>query len=307
MHRFGYCCINLTLGEGKGSSRVTTNRSMVKKTFEEKGISFASETALLNCLDLVKIIRWNNEVGIRMYRMSSDIFPWYSEYEFVELPHYEEIKTVLAEAGSIAKSGNQRITFHPSPYSVLASQRDDVVAKAIKDLRQHAEIMDMMGLDQSFFYPINVHVYTSQPTKEEAAIRFCQNFDLLPHAVKTRLVVENDDKKSGFTPVELYELVHKKIGVPLTFDYLHHRCNPSELNEGEALALCLSSWPKETPAIVHYSDSRKQWEDITCKDLAHSDWLYEKIQNYGFEFDVELEVKMKEKALLKYLDDFFQI
>ena len=74
MHRFGYCCINLTLGEGKGSSRVTTNRSMVKKTFEEKGISFASETALLNCLDLVKIIRWNNEVGIRMYRMSSDIF-----------------------------------------------------------------------------------------------------------------------------------------------------------------------------------------------------------------------------------------
>jgi len=278
---------------------------MVKKTFEEKGIPFASEIALLNCLDLVKIIRWNNESGIRMYRMSSDIFPWYSEYEFCDLPHFEEIKTVLAEAGSIAKSGNQRITFHPSPYSVLASQKEEVVLKAIKDLRQHAEIMDLMGLDQTHFYPINVHVYTSQPSKEEAASRFCKNFELLTESVKKRLVVENDDKKSGFTPVELYELVFKKIGVPITYDFLHHKCNPSSLEEGEALKLCLSSWPDGTNPIVHYSDSRKQWEDSSCKDLAHSDWLYEKIQNYGLEFDVELEVKMKEKALLKYVSDFF--
>lgn len=305
MHRFGYCCINLTLGEGKGSSRVTTNRSMVKKTFEEKGIPFASEIALLNCLDLVKIIRWNNESGIRMYRMSSDIFPWYSEYEFCDLPHFEEIKIVLAEAGSIAKSGDQRITFHPSPYSVLASQKEEVVLKAIKDLRQHAEIMDLMGLDQTHFYPINVHVYTSQPSKEEAASRFCKNFELLTESVKKRLVVENDDKKSGFTPLELYELVFKKIGVPITYDFLHHKCNPSSLDEGKALKLCLSSWPDGTNPIVHYSDSRKQWEDSSCKDLAHSDWLYEKIQNYGLEFDVELEVKMKEKALLKYVSDFF--
>jgi len=278
---------------------------MVKKTFEEKGIPFASEIALLNCLDLVKIIRWNNESGIRMYRMSSDIFPWYSEYEFCDLPHFEEIKIVLAEAGSIAKSGDQRITFHPSPYSVLASQKEEVVLKAIKDLRQHAEIMDLMGLDQTHFYPINVHVYTSQPSKEEAASRFCKNFELLTESVKKRLVVENDDKKSGFTPVELYELVFKKIGVPITYDFLHHKCNPSSLEEGEALKLCLSSWPDGTNPIVHYSDSRKQWEDSSCKDLAHSDWLYEKIQNYGLEFDVELEVKMKEKALLKYVSDFF--
>lgn len=304
MHRFGYCCINLTLGEGKGLNRITTNRSMVKKTFEEKGISFASETALLNCLDLVKIISWNNEMGIRMYRMSSDIFPWYSEYEFHDLPHFGEIKTVLAEAGSIAKHGDQRITFHPSPYSVLASQKQDVVIKAVKDLRQHAEIMDLMGLDQTHFYPINVHVYTSQPTKEEAASRFCENFQMLPESVKKRLVVENDDKKSGFTPSELYELVFKKIGVPLTYDYLHHKCNPSDLSEQEALDLCIKTWPKEISPIVHYSDSKKQWEDSSTKDLAHSDWIYEKVKNYGYDFSIEFEVKMKEKALLKYLKDF---
>lgn len=290
----------MTLGEGKKDNRITTNRGMVKKTFLEKGLGYASENALLNARDLVKVIKWNNDHGIKMYRMSSDIFPWASEYEFSDLPHFKEIHQALLEAGAEAKSGGQRITFHPSPYGVLASVRKDVVTNAIKDLRQHAEIMDLMGLDQSHFYPINIHVNTTQPTKGEAADRFCENFLLLPDTVKKRLVVEVDDKGSQFTAVDLYEMVHKKIGIPITFDYLHNKCNPSHLDEKQALALCLSTWPEGVPAITHYSDSRKNYEDPLCKEVAHSDWLYEKIETYGMDFDIELEVKMKEKALLDY-------
>jgi UV DNA damage endonuclease len=300
MRRYGYCCINMTLGEGKKENRITTNRSMVKKTFLEKGLIYASETALLNAKDLVKVIKWNNDNGIKMYRMSSDIFPWASEYEFTDLPHFEDIRTALLEAGDEAKRGGQRITFHPSPYGVLASVREDVVKNALKDLRQHAEIMDLMGLDQTHFYPINIHVNTTQPTKEEAAERFCNHFHLLSDNVKKRLVVEVDDKKSQFTAVDLYEMVHKKIGIPITFDYLHNKCNPSIHTEEEALALCLSTWPEGIPAITHYSDSKRNHEDPTAKEVAHSDWLYEKIETYGMEFDIELEVKMKERALLEY-------
>ena len=62
-----------------------------------------------------------------MYRMSSDIFPWCSEYEIAELPDYLGIKRILNECGNLAKETNQRITFHPSPYGVLASDRPDVV------------------------------------------------------------------------------------------------------------------------------------------------------------------------------------
>ncbi len=273
---------------------------MVKKTFLEKGLIYASETALLNAKDLVKVIKWNNDNGIKMYRMSSDIFPWASEYEFTDLPHFEDIRMALLEAGDEAKRGGQRITFHPSPYGVLASVREDVVKNALKDLRQHAEIMDLMGLDQTHFYPINIHVNTTQPTKEEAAERFCNHFHLLSDNVKKRLVVEVDDKKSQFTAVDLYEMVHKKIGIPITFDYLHNKCNPSIHTEEEALALCLSTWPEGIPAITHYSDSKRNHEDPTAKEVAHSDWLYEKIETYGMEFDIELEVKMKEKALLEY-------
>ena len=294
----------MTLGEGKKEDRITTNRSMVKKTFLERGLEYASETALLNAKDLIKVIRWNNEHGIKMYRMSSDIFPWASEYEFTDLPHFEEIRQTLLEAGDEAKRGGQRITFHPSPYGVLASLREDVVRNAIKDLRQHAEIMDLMGLDQTHFYPINIHVNTTQPTKEDAAERFCANFHLLPDTVKKRLVVEVDDKKSQFKAEDLYNMVHKKIGIPITFDYLHNKCNPSMHSEQEALELCLSTWPEGIPAITHYSASKRDHEDPTVKDVAHSDWLYEKIETYGHDFYIELEVKMKEKALLKYIQDF---
>ncbi len=307
MGRYGYCCINMTLGEGKKENRITTNRSMVKKTFIERGLEYASETALLNCKDLVKVIKWNNDYGIKMYRISSDIFPWASEYEFQDLPDFEEIQKTLLEAGEEAKRGDQRITFHPSPYGVLASLREDVVRNAIKELRQHAEIMDLMGLDQTHYYPINIHVNTTQPSKEEAAQRFCDNFQLLPDNVKRRLVVEVDDKKSQFNAVDLHQMVHSKIGIPITFDYLHNKCNPSHLSEGEALALCLSTWPEGIPAITHYSASKKDHEDPNAKEVAHSDWIYEKIKTYGMDFHIELEVKMKEKALLKYLQDFVYI
>jgi len=290
----------MTLGEGKKENRITTNRSMVKKTFLERGLGYASETALLNAKDLIKVIKWNNDHGIKMYRMSSDIFPWASEYEFTDLPHFEEIRQTLLEAGDEAKRGGQRITFHPSPYGVLASVRGDVVINAIKDLRQHAEIMDLMGLDQTHFYPINIHVNTTQPTKEESAHRFCDNFHLLPDTVKKRLVVEVDDKKSQFKSEDLYEMVYRNIGIPITFDFHHNKCNPSAHSEEEALKLCLSTWPEGIPAITHYSDSRRNYEDPTAKEVAHSDWLYEKIETYGLVFDIECEVKMKEKALLDY-------
>jgi len=299
--RYGYCCINLSLQDGKKSDRVTTNRSMTKKTFLERGISYASELANQNVADLCKIIKWNNSIGIGMYRMSSDMFPWCSEYEIKDLPDFGSIKEKLELAGQIAMHGGQRITFHPSPYSVLASLRPDVVQNSIKELRQHAEIMDLMNLDKSHEYPINIHVNTTQPTKIEAAQRFCDNFHLLPDNVKSRLVVEVDDKKSQYTSVDLYEMVHKKIGIPITFDYLHNMCNPPEnLNEEDSLKLCISTWPDGVTPLTHYSESRKLYEDSSAKELAHSDWIHTKIETYGHFFDIEMEVKMKEKALLEY-------
>jgi UV DNA damage endonuclease len=299
--KFGYCCINLSLQEGKKSERITTNRGMTSKTFIERGITYASQLAKENTCDLRKIILWNNLNGIKMYRMSSDMFPWCSEYEIGDLPDYDCIKRNLELAGGQAKAGGQRITFHPSHFNVLASLNPDVVKKAVKEINQHAEIMDLMGLERSHQYPINIHVNTTQPSKEEAASRFCENFKLLSEGARDRLVVEIDDKTSQFNVSDLKMMIYDRAGVPITFDFLHNKCNPAEgIDERSALEICLNTWPSGIVALTHYSESKKLFEDSSSKLLAHSDWIHEKIETYGFDFDIELEVKMKEKALLDY-------
>jgi len=302
MNNIGYCCINMTLG----NEGISTNRGMIQKTFLDRGLNYVSEIAKSNLESLIKILEWNKRNQIRMFRMSSDIFPWCSEYEIKDLPNFVHLSELLKRAGNIAKESKQRLSFHPSHYSVLASMNNTVVSNTIKDLRQHAEIMDYMELDQSTYYPINIHIGTSKPSKEESAKRFCSNFNLLPNNVKSRLVIENDDKISGFTPNDLYNFVYKNIGIPITFDYHHYKCNPDNgISEKESLTMCLGTW--KTRALTHYSDSKKLYEDSTSKDVAHSDWIWnEKIPTYELEFDIELEVKMKEKALLKYRTKLFE-
>jgi UV DNA damage endonuclease len=160
-----------------------------------------------------------------------------------------------------------------------------------------------MGLDRTHFYPINIHLNTTKPTKEDAAIRFCNGFQSLSDSVKSRLVVEVDDKKSQYNAEDLFTSVYKFIGVPITFDYLHNRCHPSQYSEEEAIRLCLSTWPEGIPAITHYSDSKKLYEDESSKEVAHTDWVWGNVETYGLNFDIEFEVKMKDLALLKFLEE----
>ena len=299
---YGYCCINTTLQK---SEKITTNRGMIKRTFTERGIQYASELALQNVRDLSRIVKWNHEKGIKLFRISSDMFPWMSEYELSDLPDYERIKNILSGTGNLANSYGQRLTFHPGPFDVLASLTPSVVDKCIKDLNKHGEIMDLLGLPRTPYAPINIHVNTTQGGKENAMKRFCVNFERLDASVKTRLVVENDHKESQFTTEDLYEGVFKVIGIPVTFDYHHHWCHTGILSQEEALKLAAKTWPKEVKQLVHYSSCQMIHEnsDQTNK-RAHSDYIYEHINTYGLNLDVELEAKAKELALQQYLKQY---
>jgi UV DNA damage endonuclease len=275
---------------------------MIKRTFAEKGIDYASELALANVKDLVKIINWNNRQGIKLFRISSDMFPWMSEYNLSDLPDYDKISNILRGAGKIAMDNGQRLTFHPGPFDVLASTTQSVVDKCIKDLNKHGEIMDLLGLPRDHSAPINIHVNTTQGGKEVAMQRFCDNFHLLDTSVRTRLVVENDDKEKQYTTEDLYQGVYSKVGVPITFDYHHHWCHPGELTQEEALKLASTTWPKGIKQLVHYSSCQMIHEDETqTNKRAHADYIYEHIETYGLTLDIELEAKAKELALLQYV------
>ena len=295
----GYACINMTLGAQK--PKITTNRSMIKKTFLEKGIPYASELGIQNARDLVEIIKWNHQNGINFFRLSSEIFPWASEYDFKDMPHYNRISNLLLGAGHLAKKYNQRITSHPGPFNVLVSPREHVVENTITDLSNHGEVFDMMGLSRTPYNKLNIHCNGVYGDKISAMDRFCKNFERLPESVQTRLTVENDDKASMYSVKDLYEGVYKRIGIPIVFDYHHHKFCTGDLSEQQALEMAISTWPDGITPATHYSESRRdEQKDETIRVQAHSDYVYDKIETYGNEIDVMVEAKHKELAVQKY-------
>ena len=306
----GYACINMQLsypqkygGQEKGVLPITTGRSMIKRTFKSKGLDYASDLALANAKDLDKIIDWNILNGFNFFRITSGLAPWKSEYDWTDLKDLDEIKMYLHSAGVKAKTHNLRITSHPGPFNVLTSPHPHVVDNCVNDLTMHGDVFDMMGLTRTHFNKINIHIGGAYGDKPAAMKRFCENFNLLPESVKSRLTVENDDKASMYSVKELYNGVYKRIGVPIVFDYHHHKFCDGGLGEQEALELAISTWPEGITPATHYSESRREEQgDDTIRVQAHSDYIYDKINTYGNDIDIMVEAKRKELAVKKYLE-----
>ncbi len=293
----GYACICFTLSKEK----IMTNRTMRKKTFEDKGLDYVSELALKNVEDLYKIVQWNKEKDIKLFRISSNIFPWMTEYEFTDLKDYDKIKSLMEEIGDYALKADQRLTMHPGPFNCLASPNPKVIAKTIKELDRHSEQFDMMGYKPSNYNKINIHVGGAYGDKKSTLARFVENFSLLNVNTQKRLVIENDDSPNEYSVKDLFEGVYKKIGIPITFDYFHHKFNTGGLSEEEALKMASTTWPKNIKQCCHYSESRRKEKlDETIRPQAHSDLIYNKINTYGLDPDIVIEAKHKELAILNY-------
>ena len=304
----GYACINMQLsypqkygGKEKGVKPITTGRSMIKRTFESKGVDYASEITLANAMDLDKIIDWNILNGYNFFRITSGVAPWKSEYEWTDLKDLKQIQMYLHSAGLKAKTHKIRITSHPGPFNVLTSPHEHVVENCIGDLTDHADTFDMMNLSRTPYNKINIHIGGAYGDKPKSMERFCKNFERLPESVQSRLTVENDDKASMYSVRELYEGIYKRIGIPIVFDYHHHRFCNGGLSEKEALELAISTWPLDIVPVVHYSESRsKEQLDESIRPQAHSDYVYDFIDTYGNDVDIMIEAKHKELAVQKY-------
>jgi UV DNA damage endonuclease len=274
---------------------------MIKKTFEERGVDYAGELSMLNVADLSTILKWNVDNGIYFFRLSSELFPWASEYKFTDLPQYQSISKLLSIAGEFAKKNELRITSHPGPFNVLVSPREHVVENTITDLRIHGEMFDMLGLSRTPFNKINIHCNGVYGDKISAMDRFCKNFERLPKSVQTRMTVENDDKASMYSVLDLM-YIHNRIGIPIVFDYHHHKFCTGDLSEQQALELAISTWPDGIKPVVHYSESKSLHEsDDKIKPQAHSDYIHKLPNLYDNDVDVMVEAKAKELSILPFL------
>jgi UV DNA damage endonuclease len=242
-------------------------------------------------------------MGIKFFRMGSELFPWGNKINPGDYPDFKEICDTLQTAGMIARQSQQRLTFHPGPFNLLASPKKDVVENTVKDLEMHGLIMDLMGLDQTHYNKINIHIGATYGDKKKAADTWVNNLNLLSKSVKSRLTVENDDKASMFSVKDLFHMVFVRTGVPIVFDYHHHRFNDGGLSEREALMLAMSTWGYIKP-VVHYSESKSIHEENNkIRPQAHSDYIHGPINIYGKDVDVMVEAKAKDWAILKYMQN----
>jgi UV DNA damage endonuclease len=293
----GYACINMGLREQK----IFTNRTLRKATLEKEGHSYLSSLIQENLSDLLTILKTNEENDIRFFRISSEIFPFYSHpvmgYEIEDLPESKHILSLLSQIGKFATEHGHRLTTHPGHFNVLASPSEAVVMKTIRDLECHSKMFDYMGFVPSHYNKINIHVGGAYGDKESALARFCENFARLSPACKKRLTVENDDRANLYSTKDLYEGVYRVVGVPIVFDYHHHKFNTGGQTEQEALELAISTWEAGIIPVVHYSESKTLHAGEDRETPAHSDLVYGPMNHYHNFIDVMVEAKHKERAI----------
>ncbi len=251
---------------------------------------------------------------IRFYRMAGQLAPYLTH---PELPAFhsqlDECSTELAVIGDMARQQRMRLTLHPGFFVQLSHPDPTLVARSSQELVAATSLMDGMGLDVSSV--VVIHVGGGHADVPAALDRFARAANLLPEAVRQRLVLENGDRQFSLRDV-LW--AHRRTGMPVVLDTLHHRCNnPDAIPMLDGLKLALATWPAHLRPKIHISSPRTAVRTLYRNGEAriqmplphqHSDFLHPfevidllqaAVSARLRPFDAMLEAKAKDVALLR--------
>lgn len=289
------CCISNILAEQGHKFRTMTYKSFSSKEKQES-LNKLSEIIINNFLVSEKIVRHCAAVGIKGYRLSSDLCPVIKHPDVMlsleDLPNFEDISLSINLLGAAIKETNVRVSAHPSEYITLTSEDLIKIKHSIVDLEFHAEIFERLGLEGSYQNPLNIHIRKEGDPGELCSV-FMKNFELLSDSVKSRLVLENNDTGSTWTVATLKEYFYHKYKIPITFDNLHHKMLNKGVSENDAFCLAYETWGDKIP-IFHYSEGKNDGR-------AHSDMAEGLPESFGKNVYWDVELKNKDVAILDIL------
>ncbi len=278
----GYACINTELRElGIFSSKTCRLATYLKNP------QIIDELIDLNMTDLMKILEWNRDNDIKLFRMSSQMFPFASHVE-----HGYSIKKWserLKSIGLFAKKNCIRLTFHPGQFCVLSSQKEDVIVNSIREIDHHAEILDMMECSQD-----SVIVLHGGSKQRGALDRFKKNFYRLSVSSQMRLVLENCEM--CFKVEDLLPVCHE-LNVPLVLDYHHFNLN-NRLDLQFLMKYILMTWRRRNiRPKFHLSESEEYCGESLTSRRKHSNIVYNLPELLPDGIDLMIEAKMKERSI----------
>jgi len=296
------CCISLKLQEQEiRASTMTKTRFLA---LERKNAERIVADRTLNnvvvtrkTLEYCALNKWNNRISSGM--MPLETLPE-ANLSIETTYNYTTIKQEFDLCNTVIKKNKIRCSTHPDQFVVPASATKSVVEKSIIELEAHGKMMDAMGLPQTYEAPINIHMNCYKGNLNDIALRFINVYNNLPINVKSRLVLELEDKPNSWGLIKLYDLIYQKTGIPITYDSHHFRLNnPENISPEKAILMCMETWGKYKP-LFHYSNGK-----TGPTDRAHSDYVYtlhkELFEN---DVDVEFEFKAKDYAIERFEKEF---
>lgn len=306
--RLGYHGYNVTLRK----QHVLTDRTARQSTVKEKGVKYLEELFEKNLLDLEKIIHWNVEHDILLYRISSTIAPHITNPAL--LPASEQnnwralvydlhkFAPLLARIGEYANKHGMRLTFHPSPFLVLNSPNPVLFLRGARELYYHVLMLKYLQAGPDSV--IVLHGGGVYNDKKAAMQRWIQNVKRLPLSIRQRVVLENDETLYNVDDVLF---MARKVGIPVVFDLFHYRCyahyhKVKQRPLTQILPEIIATWGKRRPKF-HISEQRPGAPLGTHSDYVRA--LPAWILRYKH-IDWMIESKMHEKSVL-YLKKKYHI
>lgn len=292
----GLCCISLELKD-RGISHQTMTFKRFASLPRGEALEILGDRILNNLRTTNETIRYCGTNGWT-YRVSSDLFPLITydlaNVSLEDLPNHEDIQDEFDSIEQTILETGVRVSCHPSEFNVLASTNQAAVEKTITELNFYSSFFDRIGLAADYSAPMNMHIHNKSGSYDEIISRFILNFNRLDENCRKRLVIENDDKTNCWSVDELTTIFYPRTNIPITFDYLHHKCYANGLDEETAINRCYETWSGYTP-LFHYSESRPG-----NNPRAHADYAENDFNTYGLDFDVDFELKCKDNAIKQW-------
>ena len=267
----------------------TVTRKRLLEFDEERQREKLREIYGENLTRLGKAVEFCVANGIRLYRLSSGLFPFADEPFGLEVLH--EFKEKLAATGRAAVEQGLRLVLHPDQFVVLSSDSPAVIANSVKILRMHGAILDLLEQPRSEWTVMNIH-----GGKGDRIDKLIESIEKLPENIRTRICFENDEHAYGSK--EILE-VCRRAGVPMVFDAHHHVCHENlesydHPSVEETFWAARETWKNPDWQLVHISNGRERFNERSHSDLItampavfrHAPWI-------------EVEAKHKEIAIEK--------
>ncbi len=296
----GLCCLNDTLRAQKPT--IFCSRTCNRKNFT---VAVAQQKTLQNLNDALKLIEWNELHNIKCFRLSSDLFPHYTDPE-TQSYSMDFARPLMKQIGDLAKKYGHRLLMHPGQYNQVGAEKPEVFQKTLLDLKYHADILDAMGLDDSGV--LIVHGGGTYGDLATTKARWIAQFHQLPDNVKRRLVIENCEQ--CYSTEDCIDIA-QACQIPLVFDFHHYYCwsiikgTNSQKSIRELMPAILKTWGQRA-VLMHVSEQAEG-----KKIGAHSDYvetlpddLFWTITEFKVHIDLEIEAKAKEKAIKRLYDKY---